>query len=138
MSKSIRLSPKHGVNPTIPVCFFCGREKNEIALLGRLPGDAEAPRNAVLDYEPCEDCKAKMAMGYTLVGVLDAPPRDGMASISGNKYPSGNLVVLTEHGIRSLFDLETADGIVARGHQPVLMDDGVVRSIQAAQKPAEG
>ena len=37
MSKSIRLSPAHGVNPTIPICFWCGNEKNEIALMGKLP-----------------------------------------------------------------------------------------------------
>ena len=35
---SILLSPKHGVNPTIPVCFWCGREKNEVALMGYLKG----------------------------------------------------------------------------------------------------
>lgn len=33
---SIELSPKYGVNPTIPVCFWCGKEKNEIALMGRV------------------------------------------------------------------------------------------------------
>ena len=37
MSKgTIELSPKHGVNATIPVCFWCGKEKNEIAILGRV------------------------------------------------------------------------------------------------------
>lgn len=42
---SIKISPKHGVNPTIPVCFFCGKPKNEIALMGRMGGkeDIEAP-----------------------------------------------------------------------------------------------
>ena len=53
---SIRLSEKHGVTPTIPVCFGCGKQKNEIALLGRLPNDAEAPMNMVLNYDPCEEC----------------------------------------------------------------------------------
>ena len=32
MSKDdIKLSPKHGLNPTMPVCFWCGKEKNEVA-----------------------------------------------------------------------------------------------------------
>ena len=48
MSKGIQVSPKHGLNPTIPVCFWCGKERGEVALLGRLPGDAEAPKNVVL------------------------------------------------------------------------------------------
>ena len=60
----ILLSPKHGLNPTIPICFWCGEEKNEIALMGRI-GDArkgedfEAPMHAVLDYEPCDKCREK-------------------------------------------------------------------------------
>ncbi len=60
MSAGIKVSPKHGVNPTIPICFWCGEEKGEIALLGKLPGDAEAPRNMVLDYEPSG--RTKMAV----------------------------------------------------------------------------
>ena len=32
----IKLSPKHGLNPTIPVCFWCGEERNEVALLGHI------------------------------------------------------------------------------------------------------
>lgn len=55
-NKTIKFSPKHGLNPTIPVCFFCGQQKNEIAFMGRLAGDAEAPRNLILDYEPCDHC----------------------------------------------------------------------------------
>ena len=35
MSKGdIKLSKKHGLQPTIPLCPYCGKEKNEIALLG--------------------------------------------------------------------------------------------------------
>lgn len=62
-SKSIKISPKYGVNPTIPVCFFCGEEKQEIALLGKLKGDVEAPHRMCLDYEPCEKCKQIFAQG---------------------------------------------------------------------------
>ena len=36
MSKGIEISPKHGVNPTIPICFWFGEEKGEIVLLGRV------------------------------------------------------------------------------------------------------
>ena len=56
--KGVRISPKHGLNPCIPVCVFCGEEKNEVAILGMLKNDKEAPRNVILDYEPCEKCKA--------------------------------------------------------------------------------
>lgn len=67
-ARSITLSPEHGLNPTIPVCFWCGKDKNEVALLGRIGGreDRAAPNRMVLDYEPCEDCRRGMARGFTI------------------------------------------------------------------------
>lgn len=67
-ARSIPLSPEHGVNPTIPVCFWCGKDKNEIALLGRIGGkeDREALSRMVLDYEPCEECSRGMSRGFRL------------------------------------------------------------------------
>jgi hypothetical protein len=56
MSKSIRISEKHGVNPTLGICMYCGEETGEIALLGCLPGDKEAPRQSILSIKPCQKC----------------------------------------------------------------------------------
>lgn len=64
--KGIRVSEKHGVNPTVVLCFWCGQERGDIALLGRLPNDAEAPRRAVIDHEPCDACKERMDKGITI------------------------------------------------------------------------
>ena len=51
---SIKLSPNHGLNPTIPVCFWCGKEKNEVALMGKMDKqDSAAPKHLVVDYPPC-------------------------------------------------------------------------------------
>lgn len=57
MSKSIRLSEKHGVNPSITICPICGKETG-IALLGKLKGDKEAPMRMLSD--PCDDCVSKL------------------------------------------------------------------------------
>ena len=35
MSKGIKLSPKHGVNPSMDLCFWCGQPKGLI-LCGRM------------------------------------------------------------------------------------------------------
>ena len=71
MSKdSIRISPQHGVNPSMMLCFWCGGTKG-VALLGALPNDKEAPRLAVYDYEPCEECATKMAQGITIMEVAN-------------------------------------------------------------------
>jgi hypothetical protein len=41
MKDSIRLSEKHGVNPSLMLCFYCG-EASGVALLGRLKGDQDS------------------------------------------------------------------------------------------------
>lgn len=85
---NIPISEKHGVNPSIVVCFWCGKETNEIALLGRLPNDAEAPRHVVINYEPCEECAGLMSQGITL---MEADPYD--------KKPTGRWLVVKEEAV---------------------------------------
>lgn len=36
-SNNITLSPKYGVNPTIPVCFWCGESKAEAPIHEAFP-----------------------------------------------------------------------------------------------------
>lgn len=103
MSDSIKLSPKHGVNPCIPVCFFCGKEKNEIALLGKLPDDAKAPMKAILDYEPCEECTKLMEQGVTIIEALQTPAFDGIPPIQDNLYPTGRFCVFTIDAANRIF-----------------------------------
>lgn len=90
----VRLSPRHGVNPTLAVCFWCGEERGDIALLGRIGGreDRQAPHRAVVDFQPCEKCRTSMNSGFTLMeataypnGACSAPMQDGV-------YPTGTLV----------------------------------------------
>jgi len=121
MSKGIEVSPKHGVNPTIPVCFFCGEDKNEIALLGRVRerdphtgravrnSDVEVPMRMVLDYEPCDKCKAHMAQGVTLIGVLTHSPdgRPPLTAQGGTQvYPSGAWCVITAEAAQKTFNID--------------------------------
>lgn len=57
MSKGIRVSEKHGVNPSITICPICGKETG-IALLGKLKGDKKAPMRMLSDL--CDDCISKL------------------------------------------------------------------------------
>lgn len=107
MSNSIKLSPKHGLNPCMPVCFFCGETKNEIALLGRIGDgrkgeDIEAPMKAVLDYVPCEECQKKFAEGVLLIEVTNSPTYIGMP-IAENAYPTGRYVVVKPEALTGDF-----------------------------------
>lgn len=113
----VRISPKHGVNPTIPVCFFCGKEKNEIALLGRInKEDDEAPKNMILDYEPCDECKKNMSLGVTLIGTVRNPSDNrrpiGKDEDGDDVYPTGAWMVVTKEAAHRYFgDVATEEEI---------------------------
>lgn len=65
---------RHGVNHSVEICFWCGKDKG-VALFGKLPtsraqkmfgkehvrddhGEAEAPRKVIMGLEPCgDDCE---------------------------------------------------------------------------------
>lgn len=108
MSDSIKVSPKHGLNPTIPQCFWCGKDKSEIALLGKMDKeDSPAPRRVIVDYEPCDKCKELFSKGIHVVGVSEEPVIKGMFPISeqpdGKKlYPTGTMFVSSEDWIHRL------------------------------------
>ena len=67
MGGEIPVSQKHGVNPSIPICYFCREPKNEVALLGRLRGNVKAPHHCLLDMEPCDMCAERRKTHVHLV-----------------------------------------------------------------------
>lgn len=110
MAKGVKLSPKYGLNPTIPICFWCGKEKNEIALMGRMGNgrkgqDIEAPRNLLLDYEPCEGCMQCMNQGFTVMEADSVPTFENQPSArtSDDVYPTGRWVVIKMDAARRIF-----------------------------------
>jgi hypothetical protein len=106
MSRGVKLSPKHGVNPMVTQCFFC-LEDSGVALLGRLPGDAEAPRHGCIDRTPCSRCEDLMRQGVILVSTRDVD--DGKE----NPYRTGGWVVVRDEAIRRIVQpSELADRII--------------------------
>ena len=115
MSDSIKLSPKYGVNPTMPICFFCQKEKGEIALLGHIHekdangravrgSDIEAPKYMLLDFEPCDECKAKLDNGVTIISVVPAEQAPkGALQIRKGVVPTGAYVVVKEEAYKRIF-----------------------------------
>ena len=101
MKESIRVSMKHGVNPSMSVCFWCGGDDGTILLLGKLPGDKEAPRRTVASYEPCATCKEKFALGIVVIEATKHPThgekQEPLARDSDaypDAYPTGCHVVV--------------------------------------------
>ena len=113
---SITLSKKYGVNPTIPVCFFCGQPRNEVALLGKLKDDKEASMHMIIDYEPCDECKEKMSYGVTLIGVTDIQPEDNRPPVKATNlekdlYPTGSWRVITVDAFCEIFEIEDRESV---------------------------
>lgn len=92
----LRLSEKHGVNPSVDKCFYCGEDRG-IVLFGRLAGDAEAPRSMVCDYVPCDRCAAWMTKGVILLSVRAGEQK------SNNPYRTGCFCVVKDEAITRLF-----------------------------------
>lgn len=103
----MRISEKHGLNPTIPVCFWCGKDKGEIVLLGRLPEDKEAPRSCIVDYEPCDVCKAHMVQGIAFIEVGNSPVAEGFPEIEPGYYPTGRFVVVKPEAVERIIPSPT-------------------------------
>ena len=130
---SIKLSPKHGLNPTIPVCFFCGEPKNEIVLCGKINRkDTEAPRNMVIDYEPCDKCKEQWDKGIPLIECV-TEPIDGRPPIQVCEdglelYPTGCFAVVTLEGALRAFNLPYEQFKLGR---PFLIDKECYKSLMS-------
>lgn len=103
---SIQVSPKYGVNPMIPRCFFCGKDKNEILLLGKLKDDAEAPHGQIVDEVPCEQCADYMAQGVIFIEV-----RDNELDRK-NPYRMGGWAVVREEAIPRMLDANSARDVL--------------------------
>lgn len=120
----IRLSPKHGVNPAVPKCYYCWKDKNEVILPGRIDlrsgeKDVEAPRNMVWDLHPCDECAKFMEQGVILISVRDdeeppalPPLRPGasahekeerMRALMWNPYRTGGWIVMKDDSVRRIF-----------------------------------
>ena len=136
MSDEVKLSPKHGVNPTIPICFWCGKEKNEVALLGQInKEDAEAPRRVIMDYEPCEQCKELFSMGIHIIGVSTEPIVETMFPIVNDDniklYPTGSMFVSTEEWVTSFLTANNQQSMLENvlSSRVLMLPDTIVTEI---------
>lgn len=88
----LTLHPKLGVNPSVSLCYFCGKDK-EVVLLG-YNGGKEAPREAYFDKEPCDKCLGHMEQGIICLSVKDDDP----------DYRTGGFVVVKDDALEKIFD----------------------------------
>lgn len=102
----IKLSPQHGLNPSMGICYYCNEESGEIIIPGRLKGDAEAPRAAIWHKDPCPKCAKWMEQGIILISVCnDADSKDH------DPYRTGGWCVVTENAIQRMLTADAAEGL---------------------------
>ena len=92
----IRLHKEFGLNPTMPICFVCGEEKGEIALLGASYKE-NAPMHMLIDKEPCDKCKGHMKQGIILISVKDGSSGD-------NPYRTGGWCVVKKEAMLNIIN----------------------------------
>lgn len=100
----ITLSPKHGVNPSLEVCFICGEETGSVLLPGLLDkDDSEAPRH-MMTGNVCDRCKKVMEEGVFFIEVDPARTTDPK-----RPYRTGRIIAVKDQAIRDTFDEEAAE-----------------------------
>lgn len=117
------ISKKHGLNPSMDICFFCGEPKG-IALFGKMKGDAEAPREVLLNYAPCDKCKEQMSQGTTVIEVV--MDNNGNKPIKEGIYPTGRWCVMRREAAKELFNGE---------HENVLLERFVYERLTGGARP---
>lgn len=101
MSKDLRLSPKHGVNPSVEICYVCGKDVGVI-LFGALKGDVEAPRKACINKSPCAECKEWMTKGVICISVNPKLSQD-----KEDPWRSGGWAVIKDEAITRFLEHNT-------------------------------
>jgi len=114
---NIRLSEKHGLNPSVELCFICGESKS-VMLFGRMRNDEEAPRQAVMNHEPCDKCKKIMEEGVILIEVKDG--EEG----SQNPFRTGYMVAFKLEVAKQIFNIDLDK------HRFFFIEESTLKSIQ--------
>lgn len=123
----IRLHKKHGLNPTISICFICGKPKKEVALLGSAY-KGRAPMHMVTSLEPCEKCKKMLrGGGVAMVGARPTPDQIRNKMIKPRTIPilSGDAIIIKEKAFKRLLKTPVPKGRI------VFAEPLIIRKIQS-------
>lgn len=106
----IRVSEKHGVNPSVDKCFICGKDY-ALILFGKLKGDVEAPRS-VCSGNVCSECQEHLDNGAVFFIEID----EERTTDENNPWRTGRQAGITHDGVRRVVDPpELAEQIIEKG-----------------------
>lgn len=88
------------INTNTQSCFFCNNNTDS--------EHKDLLNIYTKNYEPCDNCKNKMAQGITLIVVQTQPvyinqvPIEHLVNTDINLYPTGDYIVITENTITKM------------------------------------
>lgn len=92
---SIKLSPKHGVNPSMLICPLCKKEQG-IALMGKLKNDEKAPLQ--IYGEPCQECMEEVVKNNRVLVIgIDEKNNGIVGFVVVNREAFGEALPEDEH-----------------------------------------
>jgi hypothetical protein len=119
------------------VCYLCGKDKGEIALLGaqgdriaRSMGisDGQMPHRCVVDKTPCDECREHMKLGII---IAEYDPK--------TQAPTGSKWVVKEEAISGMFDEKGAKDVIKARAMRIsprhAKDMGLYEHFKKEQKP---
>ena len=141
----IRVSEKHGVNPSLGICFWCGGDDGTVLLVGKLPGDKAAPHRMFVSYDPCDTCKEGFAQGVAFIEAREVETFDGQPAIQKNGlqelYPTGRYMVVKAEAVPRLLSPEVVETTLEKRRAYIDVDGYeklVERFREAGEIPQEG
>jgi hypothetical protein len=119
---SIRLHPKHGLNPTLVACWLCGSETGEIALLGAACKE-EAPRHMTVNHSICGKCQGMLDEGR--IALIEAVrPRPAYEGGDPEPKRTGGLAFIKEEAAKRIFNIPLG------GSKIVYVEPGVLEKLK--------
>lgn len=113
----IQLHPKHGLNPTMTNCYFCG-EPSEILLVGiavnqfkkagvHVSKDGRMPHEiGYINTNPCQKCEGYMKQGIMFISIRDGEEKEIEQANQEKRIPNphrtGKICVITEAGLHQM------------------------------------
>ena len=119
----------------MPACFFCGKPRGEIVLFGKIGKgsvDKEAPKYFIMDYEPCNECKDKIADDIILIGVSKYKSCDGQPAISNNPtplYPTGVWCTMKDESVQRIFEQTEEEMSKIKKFGKLLVDNSILQEL---------
>ena len=92
------------VGVSMTKCFWCGKETG--IRIYEKDSDSEDVKYIFGGYEPCDECKAKMEKGFTIIEAEEHPLVSAQPEIQKGVYPTGSLWVIDREAAAKVFSPE--------------------------------